>query len=173
MEAFGHKRALEYNQAKAESDPIRAGLDKVEKKAYSSMRDVLKSKTTPKTTLTEDEISQIPFLAPCLTYKQLAHKFGLSIKAFDKLLEEDERITKLYQLGLSAVITNVSSKLIQLALDGHIEAIKFFLKTQAGWKEQQDIKITNEGEASAPPSVIVQFVGKEDLKEINPPPEEE
>jgi hypothetical protein len=99
----------------------------------------------PKIELTEEQIAHIEKLAPVLTQEQLADFLGISDRTFRNKMWEDERVYAAYKRGRGDAVANVGKNLIQQALDGNTTAAIFFLKTQAGWREKQELEVSGPG----------------------------
>lgn len=73
-----------------------------------------------------------------LTIEQIAHYYGISSVTFHKMKRKDKEIENRIKKGKSAAIVTVSGRLMQLINEGNLTAIIFYLKTQAGWKENKN-----------------------------------
>lgn len=91
----------------------------------------------PKTEFTDQQLQDVEDLSATLTQKQLADYLGISDRHFRRLMEEDERIMSAYKKGRAKSFKAVADNLISMAKNGNVAAAIFYLKTQAGWKEQE------------------------------------
>lgn len=87
---------------------------------------------------TEAELAAIEKVAPYLTQTQLGHLLGIPERTFKKMLARDQVAGALYQKARAATINRVAASLVSKCDDGNLTAIIFFLKCQAGWKEEKD-----------------------------------
>ena len=92
--------------------------------------------------LTEEQIGQIEKLAAVLNQAQLADFLGFSDRTLRDIFARDERASAAYKKGRATAIANVGSGLLQAALEGDASRQMFYLKTQAGWRETQEIQVT-------------------------------
>ena len=105
----------------------------------------------PQKKLDEKQITQVEALAAFLTLEQIADYFGVTRPTFDAICQRQPEVFLQYKKGKSKAIANISQNLIKQAQDGNTTAAIFYLKTQAGWKETQQIDHTTNGNAIAPP----------------------
>ena len=91
----------------------------------------------PKIVFTEDQIEQIEKLASLLTKTQLSDYLGVSHVTFNAIEKRQKEVSLAYKKGKAKAIVNVGSNLIKQAQQGNMTAAIFYLKTQAGWKEEQ------------------------------------
>lgn len=92
--------------------------------------------------LTEQQIGQIEALSSRLTQSQLADYLGFTDRTLRNIFDRDERALSAYKKGRARVIEEIAGSLIDAALGGDAVRQMFYLKTQAGWKETQDLVIT-------------------------------
>ena len=105
----------------------------------------------PQKKLDEKQIAQVEALAAFLTLEQIADYFGVTRPTFDAICQRQPEVFLQYKKGKSKAIANISQNLIKQAQDGNTTAAIFYLKTQAGWKETQQIDHTTNGNAITPP----------------------
>lgn len=91
--------------------------------------------------LTDEQVIQVKALAQYLSKEQIADYLGVARSTFDAILERDEQVFIHYKKGKASAIANVAKGLVQQAIEGNITAAIFYLKTQAGWKETQDVNV--------------------------------
>jgi hypothetical protein len=66
----------------------------------------------------------------------------------------------------------IGGNLIKKAMDGDTASMIFYLKTQAGWRDKQDINLSNEDGSLRPiGQLLIKFVNKKEvenrLKSVN------
>lgn len=107
----------------------------------------------PKIELTPEQITQMEALSAVLTQEQIADYLGISRRTFNDILKRDPEVFAQYKKGKAKAIASVASNLVNKARAGDTTASIFYLKTQAGWKEQEaqtaeippiNIMLTNE-----------------------------
>jgi DNA-binding XRE family transcriptional regulator len=92
----------------------------------------------PLTVFTEDKIIQVEKLASVLSKAQLADYLNISENTFRAIEERQPEVSEAYKRGKAKAIGNVATNLIQQAQAGNTTAAIFYLKTQAGWKEDKE-----------------------------------
>lgn len=98
-------------------------------------------------TMTDEQVSQIEALGSVLSIEQIADYFGISKVTFYKIMERQPEVGLRYKKGKAKAIGSVAQGLLQQARDGNTTAAMFYLKTQAGWRETQQIDHTTNGES--------------------------
>tara|TARA_R100000935_G_C2728232_1_gene120825 strand:- start:64 stop:444 length:381 start_codon:yes stop_codon:yes gene_type:complete len=113
----------------------------------------------PTIDFTLEQITQLEALAAVLTKGQIADYFGISETTFRAIEERQPEVSDAYKKGRVKQCASMGSNLIQLAKAGNVAANIFYLKTQAGWKEEQadiqeipQINIIVDGNAINPPT---------------------
>ncbi len=91
----------------------------------------------PRIELTPEQITQIEALSAVLTQEQTADYLGISRRTFNDILKRDPEVFAQYKKGKAKAIASVASNLVNKARNGDTTASIFYLKTQAGWKEQE------------------------------------
>lgn len=86
---------------------------------------------------TEDQITQLEALSAVLTKGQIADYFGISETTLRAIEQRQPEVSDAYKKGRVKQFASMGSNLIQLAKKGNVAANIFYLKTQAGWKEQE------------------------------------
>ena len=104
----------------------------------------------PQKKLDEKQIAQVEALAAFLTLEQIADYFGVTRPTFDAICQRQPEVFLQYKKGKSKAIANISQNLIKQAQDGNTTAAIFYLKTQAGWKETQQIDHTSSDGSMTP-----------------------
>ena len=93
----------------------------------------------PKKTLNQSERVQLEALAQYLTLDQLADYFGIARSTLQEIIKREPEVFGIYKKGRSKAISQVAKSLIDKAIAGDTTSAIFFLKTQAGWREVQEI----------------------------------
>ncbi|MFB6349469.1 hypothetical protein ACFBZI_08550 [Moraxella sp. ZJ142] len=106
----------------------------------------------PLTTLDDKQIAQVEALASVLTIEQIADYFGISRKTFYAIMERQPEVSTHYKRGKAKAIGSIAQNLLTQAKEGNLTAIIFFLKTQAGWREQDNTELEK---VQAQPTTIV------------------
>lgn len=107
----------------------------------------------PTKSLTPEQIAQVEALGAVLSVEQIADYFGVGKTTFYAIMERQPEVSERYKKGKAKAIGSVAQGLLQQARSGNITAAMFYLKTQAGWRETQNIDHTTGGEPMQP-SVI-------------------
>lgn len=94
----------------------------------------------PLKTLTDQQMAELETLAAVLNQEQIADFFGISRSTFGAMLERDAEISTRYKKGRARAIADVATGLLQRARDGDTASAILYLKTQAGWREVQNLK---------------------------------
>ena len=100
----------------------------------------------PRKTLTPEQVEQVGKLASVLTLEQIADFLGVSDKTLRRRMQEDPNILSVYKSGKQRAVAGVATSLLQQAREGNTTAMIFYLKTQAGWRETQNIDATIRGD---------------------------
>lgn len=91
----------------------------------------------PTIDFTLEQINQLEALAAVLTKGQIADYFSISETTLRAIGDRQPEVSDAYKKGRVKQCANMGSNLIQLAKAGNVAANIFYLKTQAGWKEEQ------------------------------------
>ena len=86
---------------------------------------------------TPEQITQLEALSAVLTKGQIADYFGISETTLRAIEQRQPEVSDAYKKGRVKQFASMGSNLIQLAKKGNVAANIFYLKTQAGWKEQE------------------------------------
>mgnify|MGYP003113230913 CR=1 FL=1 len=101
----------------------------------------------PEKSLRADEVIQLEALSAYLTKSQIADYFSISENTLRAIEERQPEVFEAYKRGRVRAFAGMGQNLIQLAKAGNVSANIFYLKTQAGWKEEapevQDIPAIN------------------------------
>lgn len=90
--------------------------------------------------LTPEQIKEVEAKSETLTCEQIADYFGISHVTFQNIRKRQPEVYFAYKRGRAKVIDEIASSLITNAKAGDTPSQVFFLKTQAGWREQQVIE---------------------------------
>ena len=85
----------------------------------------------------EDMLQEVDQLADKLTVEQMANYFNIGKTTFYAVCKRQPELMERYKRGKSKRIQQVVSKLYEKIEDGDTACTIFYLKTQAGWKEQE------------------------------------
>lgn len=102
------------------------------------------------TVLNDDQLAQVEALASFLTLDQIADYFCIGRTTFHRIMERQEEVSVRYKKGRTNAIGTVAKSLIQQAREGNITAQIFYLKTQGGWKEGNQLEIEVKKEQKLP-----------------------
>ena len=103
--------------------------------------EIVKGGRPPKK-LDDKQIAQVEALASVLTKARLADYFGITEKTFRAVEERQPEVSTAYSKGKAMAIADVASSLYEQAKSGNIQAAKFYLKTQAGWREDAPVELS-------------------------------
>lgn len=90
----------------------------------------------PRIILSEDQCREVETLAALLNQDQIADYFGIARNTFRAICNRDEEVLARYKKGKAKAIAHVANGLLQKARAGDTTSAIFYLKTQAGWREQ-------------------------------------
>jgi hypothetical protein len=96
----------------------------------------------PARVFTAIEIAECKDLADVLSQKQLAMYFGCTPNTLRAAFDRQHDLSEAYRKGKALGITRVAKSLAQKALDGDVNAAKFYLSHQAGWTETKRTEIS-------------------------------
>jgi hypothetical protein len=93
----------------------------------------------------EHQIKMVESLASVLSKRQLADYFAISETTLRAIEARQPEVSDAYKKGKAKAIAGIASNLISQARKGNMTAAIFYLKTQAGWRDQETTTIsTNE-----------------------------
>lgn len=95
----------------------------------------------PAVVFDEGQIAQVEALAAVLSKSQMADYFGIGETTLREVEKRQPEVSVAYQKGRGKAIAGVGSNLIAQARSGNVSAAIFYLKTQAGWKEDTQERI--------------------------------
>lgn len=93
--------------------------------------------------LTGEQTVQVEALAAYLSQDQIADYFGITRPTFAAMIERDADISLRYKRGKAKAIGAVAQNLIKKAREGDNACMMFYLKTQAGWRETNQVDHTS------------------------------
>lgn len=91
----------------------------------------------PQVVFDERQVSQVEALASVLSKGQMADYFNISETTFREIESRQPEVFDAYKRGKAKAIASVGTNLISQARHGNVSAMIFYLKTQAGWKEDK------------------------------------
>jgi hypothetical protein len=91
----------------------------------------------PPIEFTPEQVSQVEALSSVLTKGQVADYFGISETTLRAIEERQPEVCDAYKRGRVKAFAGMGKNLIKMATAGNVAANIFYLKTQAGWKEQE------------------------------------
>ncbi len=120
----------------------------------------------PTIKLTDEQVAQTEALGAVLSIEQIADYFGIGKTTFYAIMERQPEVNERYKKGKAKAIGSVAQGLLQQAKSGNTTAAMFYLKTQAGWRETQNMNHTSDDGSMSPPSkILVEFVGSDRAKD--------
>jgi len=84
----------------------------------------------------EEQVAQLEALAAVLNKSQIADYFGIAENTLREIEKRQPEVFEALKKGKSRAIASVATNLIKQAKSGNTTAGIFYLKTQAGWREQ-------------------------------------
>ena len=106
----------------------------------------------PAKVLSETDVIKLEALACVLTKSQVADYFGMTEKTLRAIEGRQPEVSTAYSKGKAMAIADVATSLYDQAMAGNIQAAKFYLKTQAGWREHETTA------ATASPDNIIKII---------------
>lgn len=104
----------------------------------------------PAKRLEGDQIAQVEALSAFLTLDQIADFFGIGRTTFHSIMERQPEVLERYKKGRAKAVGSVAKSLIQQAQEGNLTAQIFYLKTQGGWKEGNQLEVEVKGADKLP-----------------------
>ena len=103
----------------------------------------------PPRKLDDDQIAQVEALGAFLPIEQIADYFGIAKVTFYAIMERQPEVSERYKKGKARAVSSVARGVLQRAIDGDNQCSFFYLKTQAGWRETQQVdQISSDGSMS-------------------------
>jgi hypothetical protein len=115
--------------------------------------------------LTTEQKAEVSTLAAILNAEQIADYFGVSRTTFFQILDRDEEVSVLYKKGRARAIGNAARNIITASNKGNVSASIFYLKTQGGWKETQQLDLTSSDGSMSPPDIEWVVVNADDTNQ--------
>ena len=111
-----------------------------------------------KIVLSNLQISQVEALAAYLSIEDIVNYLSISQTTFYEIRKRQPEVLEAYNRGVAKARSFVASKLMGYINEkentsGKLTAIMFYLKTQAGWSEKQQIDMTTKGTTSRLPTL--------------------
>ncbi len=120
----------------------------------------------PKVTLSDEQAAQVEALASIMSLEMIADFLGISKVTFYAIMERQPEVSLRYKRGKANAIGSVAKSLLAKARSGDTASMIFYLKTQAGWRETNNMNHTSEDGSMTPPSkILVEFVGSDRAKD--------
>lgn len=94
--------------------------------------------------LTVKERDQVEALAAYLNQEQIADFLGITRKTFARMLKDDPSLFTQYKKGKARAIGKAAETVLNEIKKGNLTAAFFYLKTQAGWRENFDVTSDNQ-----------------------------
>ena len=110
----------------------------------------------PAKTLTDEQRAQVEALAAYLTAEQISDYFGIGRTTFFAMMEREPDISERYKRGKAKAVGAVAQNLIKKAREGDNSCMMFYLKTQAGWRETQQVDHTS-SDGTMTPNIVVKM----------------
>jgi IS30 family transposase len=110
--------------------------------------------TKPMKTLTDEQIIQVEALAAYLSQEQIADYLGVGKTTWYEIVKRQPEVSERYKKGKAKAVGSIAQSLIEKAKNGDTASIIFYLKTQAGWRETQNLNHSSEDGSIAMPTVI-------------------
>lgn len=89
----------------------------------------------PRTELDERQVIELETLAAVMNQEQIADYMGIPARTLREIMSRDDSISAAYKRGRARAVGTVGQSLLRSATEGNITAQIFYLKTQAGWRE--------------------------------------
>ena len=112
----------------------------------------------PVKTLAPEQLTEVERLSSVLNKAQLADYFGMTEKTFHAIEERQPEVFTAYRRGKAKKIAEVAGALMKAVDRGDMRAIQFFLKTQAGWSEKNQLQIEAVKNDPEPTEVTISVV---------------
>ena len=86
-----------------------------------------------------------------LTQQQIADSLGISVSTLYGRKRESEEFEEAIKRGKAKGVALVTNELMKQVKSGNVTAMIFFLKARAGWKEKNEVDLTNSDGSFAQP----------------------
>ncbi len=87
-----------------------------------------------------------------LTQQQICDALGICVQTLINRKKSNIELMEAIKRGTAQGIAEVVNSLFEAAVSGNVQAIQFFLKNRAGWKDKVDIELEN----SLPAPLIIE-----------------
>jgi len=88
-----------------------------------------------KVVFSPEDINQVESLAAGMSVEQVAHYFGIGKTTFYEVAKRQPELLERYKQGKAKRIAQYVSIVHDKILEGNIDLLKLYLRTQAGWTE--------------------------------------
>ena len=110
---------------------------------------MVKKRTKPKI---EIDLAKVEVMAANgLTQQQIADSLGISVSTLYGRKRESEEFEEAIKRGKAKGVALVTNELMKQVKSGNVTAMIFFLKARAGWKEKNEVDLTNSDGSFAQP----------------------
>lgn len=114
----------------------------------------------PPKKLSKEQIAQVEALASVMNKEQIADYLGISRTTFNAIEARQPEVSERYKKGRALAIATIAKSLLQQAKDGNITAAIFYLKTQGGWRSnEQEVNLQINNSPTRIKRVIVDATG--------------
>jgi hypothetical protein len=96
----------------------------------------------PVIVLSDEDVGKVEKMAAVLTQDQIADYFGFTAKTLRNIMKRQPEVRTAYNRGKAMAVMDVANNLVIKALEGDINAAKFYLSHQAGWSEKTKTEIS-------------------------------
>ena len=93
----------------------------------------------PQITLSQTQCAEVETLAALLNQDQIADYLGIARNTFQAICDRDADVLERYERGKAKAIAHVANGLLQKARSGCTTSSIFYLKTQGGWRETNEL----------------------------------
>lgn len=120
---------------------------------------MVKKRTKPKI---EIDLAKVEVMAANgLTQQQIADSLGISVSTLYGRKRESEEFEEAIKRGKAKGVAVVTNELMKQVKRGNVTAMIFFLKARAGWKEKNEVDLTNSDGSFAQPRKLQDLFANE------------
>ena len=120
---------------------------------------MVKKRTKPKI---EIDLAKVEVMAANgLTQQQIADSLGISVSTRYGRKRESEEFEEAIKRGKAKGVAVVTNELMKQVKRGNVTAMIFFLKARAGWKEKNEVDLTNSDGSFAQPRKLQDLFANE------------
>ena len=98
----------------------------------------------PMIVFTPEQIAQVEALSAVMSKQQISDYFSISSTTFREIEGRQPEVSDAYKKGKAKAIGAIGQSLITQARNGNLGAAIFYLKTQAGWRETDNMEMRHE-----------------------------